>query len=73
VRFVSPIEILLSDRGRVDLVEFLFDEAVQHADQRLDREQARVALGDPSQELGVDAVDRGFVSEHDRDSPERAA
>ena len=64
---------LLGDRRRVDLVDLLLGVPLEHAEQRLNREQAGVAIRDPAQEFGLHAVKRGSGQHGDRDLPEAPA
>ena len=63
---------LLGDGGRVDRVDLLLGVAGEHAEQDLDRERAGVALGDPPEQLDVDAVDARPLAERHGQPPELA-
>ena len=62
---------LLGDRRRVDGVDLLLGVARHRAAQHLDGEQPGVAVGQPAEEVGLDAIDRGALGDRQRD-PDRA-
>ena len=59
--------------GRVDEVDLLLGVAGEHAVEHGEREQARVALGDPAQVLDLDAVDARGLGQRHREAAEAAA
>ena len=59
---------LLGERLRVEKVDLLLAVAGEDTLERGEREQARVALGDPPEELDLDALDRG--RDHGREPAE---
>ena len=64
---------LAGDRRRADLVDLLLDVPGEHADEGVQAERARVALGDAAEELDLDALDRRALGEAHRQPAEAAA
>ena len=62
---------LLGDHGGVDDPDVLLGVIGEHPEQRLDRQQAGIALCDPAEELRLDTVDRRAFEQGDGDLAER--
>ena len=73
--FDHPDPALLGHLRRIDGVDLLLGATAERADQRLDHQQARVALGQPAEAVDLDPLHGDALTdrEHDRDRAERAA